>query len=216
MKQRQVQTGAMGLREKHKSDRMNRILDVAHRLFFELGFEAVRAEQIAEQAEVSVGTLYNYFGGKNEILLTLAAIENEQLCDIGSQFSPKMSLTTPEVFCELLDIYFGSEHMLLKRELWRAGFAIAFADTSIEEARRLRQSDRKLRQSVVDLTIELHKAGRLRSDLDCQIFGETLFNNANMLFLEFTWSEKSSYEQLREQIFYMTTTIVSLAMTGEA
>ena len=69
----------MGLRERQKTGRTQRILDAAVVLFTEKGFDQVKAEEIAEQAEVSVGTLYNYFGSKNEILLTLSALENEQI-----------------------------------------------------------------------------------------------------------------------------------------
>ncbi len=202
----------MSLREKHKSERMQRLLDAATRLFLEHGFDAVKAEHIAEVADVSVGTLYNYFGGKNEILLTLTSIENERLAELGAQFEPSAEALVEDNFCTLIGLQFNAQHMVLRRDLWRQAFAFALSAPTTDEARRLRQSDRILRQQIVDLTVALQTQGRLSPDLDCEAFGATLFNNANMLFFEFTWSEKSTYEDLNKVIMDMTRTIAALAL----
>ncbi|GAA4228616.1 AcrR family transcriptional regulator [Sagittula marina] len=206
----------MSLREKHKSERMQRLLDAATCLFLEHGFDAVKAERIAEMADVSVGTLYNYFGGKNEILLTLTSIENERLAELGANFEPSAEASVEDNFCTLVGMHFNAQHMVLQRDLWRQGFAFAFAAPATAEARRLRQSDRVLRQQIIDLTVALQAQGRLSSDLDCEAFGATIFNNANMLFFEFTWSERSTYDDLNKVIMDMTRTIAALALPRNA
>jgi TetR/AcrR family transcriptional regulator, cholesterol catabolism regulator len=48
-----------------------RLMDVALDLFGELGFHQTSVRTIAERAGISVGTLFNYFGGKDELLLHL-------------------------------------------------------------------------------------------------------------------------------------------------
>ena len=58
-----------GLRERQKATRTQRILDEAFELFRSVGYEAARIEDIAAAAELSVGTFYNYFPSKAEILL---------------------------------------------------------------------------------------------------------------------------------------------------
>ena len=50
-----------GLREQHKADRTRRILQAASEMFRDQGYDAVRIEDIAQRAEVSAGTCYNYF-----------------------------------------------------------------------------------------------------------------------------------------------------------
>ena len=50
-----------GLRERQKAKRNRAILEAASTLFKQNGYEAARIEAIAESAEVSVGTLYNYY-----------------------------------------------------------------------------------------------------------------------------------------------------------
>ena len=53
--------------------RRAKFLEVAARLFAELGFEAVTMTMVAEQAEASIGTLYDYFPDKQSLAQTLLA-----------------------------------------------------------------------------------------------------------------------------------------------
>lgn len=59
-------------RSKPKQNRgvetFNAILDAATELFAEKGYEQTTTHQIADKANVSVGALYRYFGGKQPIL----------------------------------------------------------------------------------------------------------------------------------------------------
>lgn len=61
--------GAMteGLRERKKRETRQRISDLATGLFLERGFEAVTIAEIAEVADVSVNTVYNYFPAKEDL-----------------------------------------------------------------------------------------------------------------------------------------------------
>jgi len=201
----------MGLREQKKTKRLQRILDAATTLFVWEGFDDVKAEDIAEMAEVSVGTLYNYFGGKNEILMTLVAIENEALEELGKDFAPDPKASATESITALMNLFFDPKNMKLRRDLWRLGFALSFYDVTSEEARRLRASDRVLTRQVIDLAHRLQSAGKLREDVDCDAFGATLFNNANMMFFEYTRSENLTYEEVNAEIIRMTQAIVNLA-----
>ena len=58
-----------GLRARQKALRHERILEAALALFREAGYDSVRTEDIAAAADVSVGTLYNYFENKGDFLL---------------------------------------------------------------------------------------------------------------------------------------------------
>ena len=52
--------------------RVNRILDVAETMFIEQGYSAATTKAIAAQAEVPIGTLYQFFPDKAAILQALA------------------------------------------------------------------------------------------------------------------------------------------------
>ncbi|MFI0729841.1 TetR/AcrR family transcriptional regulator [Streptomyces sp. NPDC021225] len=59
---------AEGLRERKKRQVKQRISDMATALFLEHGFEAVTIAAVAEVADVSVNTVYNYFPAKEDLL----------------------------------------------------------------------------------------------------------------------------------------------------
>lgn len=58
-----------GLRERKKRQTRQHLSDVATGLFVERGFDAVTIAEIAEAAEVSVNTVYNYFPAKEDLFL---------------------------------------------------------------------------------------------------------------------------------------------------
>lgn len=66
-----------GLRERKKLRTRLEISDVATRLFAKHGFEAVTLAQIADAADVSIKTIFNHFGSKEELYFDRA----EQLRD---------------------------------------------------------------------------------------------------------------------------------------
>ncbi|ARF57444.1 TetR/AcrR family transcriptional regulator [Streptomyces gilvosporeus] len=58
---------AEGLRERKKRQTRQYLSDVATGLFLERGFDAVTIAEIAEAADVSVNTVYNYFPAKEDL-----------------------------------------------------------------------------------------------------------------------------------------------------
>ncbi|NLU74843.1 TetR/AcrR family transcriptional regulator [Streptomyces sp. HNM0575] len=56
-----------GRRERKKRETRQRISDVATGLMLDRGFDAVTVAEIAESADVSVNTVYNYFPSKEDI-----------------------------------------------------------------------------------------------------------------------------------------------------
>jgi AcrR family transcriptional regulator len=64
----------MDLVTKQREERKQRILDVARDLIASRGYEGVTMRDLADESLVSVPTLYNLFGGKQELLF--AAVES--------------------------------------------------------------------------------------------------------------------------------------------
>ncbi|GHA59293.1 TetR family transcriptional regulator [Streptomyces tendae] len=60
---------AEGLRERKKRQTRQYISDVATGLFLERGFEGVTVAEVADAANVSVNTVYNYFPAKEDLFL---------------------------------------------------------------------------------------------------------------------------------------------------
>ncbi|GAA5069696.1 AcrR family transcriptional regulator [Thermocatellispora tengchongensis] len=59
----------LGLRERKKRETRRRIADVAMGLFAAKGFDNVTVAEVARAADVSVNTVFNYFGTKEDLFL---------------------------------------------------------------------------------------------------------------------------------------------------
>lgn len=59
----------MGLRERKKLMRLQRIVAAARKLFVEKGFSSTTIQDIAEEADVGLGTLYLYAKSKEDLLV---------------------------------------------------------------------------------------------------------------------------------------------------
>jgi AcrR family transcriptional regulator len=64
--------GREGRRQRRIARRRREILTAAARVFASKGFAKATTREIADEADVAEGTLYNYFEGKREMLLAMA------------------------------------------------------------------------------------------------------------------------------------------------
>jgi AcrR family transcriptional regulator len=87
------------------------ILEAAARLFAEGGLDAINTNQIAERAGVSIGSLYQYFPGKQAILgelidrhseqtITALAAKLEEFADSGTRSIPAVLREIVEILLE--------------------------------------------------------------------------------------------------------------------
>jgi len=96
----------------------NAILDAAEAVFAERGFHGARIQDIAARARIAVGTLYNHFAHKDDVLSALLEERTEELL---AQLGPRAD--DPGTFRALLEARVG--RMLSYVERHRAFFAIA-------------------------------------------------------------------------------------------
>ena len=96
----------------------NAILDSAETVFAERGFHGARIQDIAERARIAVGTVYNHFAQKDDVLDALLDERTEQMLE---QLRP--SPTDPQHFHARLEARIA--RMLAFVERHRAFFAIA-------------------------------------------------------------------------------------------
>jgi AcrR family transcriptional regulator len=123
-----------GLRQRQKIDRDRRIVEAAARLFREFGFEGVKIETIAEQAGVSVGTIYNYYESKGDVLIAVVSLEVNEVISAGEGVLTHPPARASDAVDALFDIYLRPDPLprhrrrnegsrILPEGLWRrAGF----------------------------------------------------------------------------------------------
>jgi TetR/AcrR family fatty acid metabolism transcriptional regulator len=82
------------------------IREAAVHVFSRKGFHKARAEEIAEEAGVAVGTIYNYFKSKADILLSIFKEEFEDQMRFYEELQ-KSALPVPEQIRRILQAHFS-------------------------------------------------------------------------------------------------------------
>jgi AcrR family transcriptional regulator len=175
-----------GLRAKQKADRSRRIIEAAAALFRVQGYDATRIEDIAARAEVSEGTAYNYFQTKGDLLVAIVSREVEEVLAAGSAVIAAAPADAGEALNALCAIYFDHSLIYLSKEMWRQAMATSITAQDTPFGRRYTELDGLLRDQVCDLLQALRAQGRVRVGVDLAAVGEMVFNNLNMMFIEFT------------------------------
>lgn len=88
-----------------KEDKRERIREAAIRVFAEKGFSEARADEIAQEAGVAVGTIYNYFENKEAILVEIFQAEFTKLREFYERLR-KSSLPVVGKIRRILEEYF--------------------------------------------------------------------------------------------------------------
>lgn len=91
----------MSLREKHKRERRERILDAARRLVRSTGGTDFSMQTLAGEAEVSLVTPYNLFGSKSGVLYALL---NDSLEGLGRVADSELSSKAVDAVLDLAGI----------------------------------------------------------------------------------------------------------------
>lgn len=87
-------------------DREERIRQAAIRVFSREGFHRARMETIAREAGVAVGTIYNYFPSKKDILVSMFETEMEERLAFFEELG-QGGRTIPEQLAALLEQHFS-------------------------------------------------------------------------------------------------------------
>lgn len=147
------------LRERKKEQTRARILEVAERLLGERGLEAATMEEIAAAAEVSVGTLYNYFGSKTLLLLALYEQETAILIARGAPVVAEPGDDGPAAVRRLFGIYLDVLVDQLDRSLLTDALTAGLNQAAL--GGKLMDLDLRLMEQVGQLAMVLQARGLL-------------------------------------------------------
>ncbi|SEN00010.1 transcriptional regulator, TetR family [Palleronia salina] len=189
-----------GLRDRQKADRERRILHAAVTLFRDRGYRAVRLEDLADRADVSVGTVYNYYHAKGDILIATVALEVEEVVAMGQGIVEDPPRGVEAAILALIHQYYDHSLKYLSKEMWRTAMAISIEAPDTPNGRRYADLDDKLRGQVIALIARLRDRGEVRPRIDPVPLGELIFNNLNMAFIEFVKNDAMTLEELRRSI----------------
>jgi AcrR family transcriptional regulator len=92
-------------RQRRKEARPQELLDAALALFVEKGFAATRAEEVAQHAGVSKGTLYLYYPSKEELFKAVVRQNVSSLIAEGQELAAQFEGSSSDLLTALLQAW---------------------------------------------------------------------------------------------------------------
>lgn len=187
-----------GRRERQKREREQRILRAAEQLFARRGYGRTTMADVARRARLAVGTIYNYFPSKPEIVLALLRREAGATLATGEAVRKAPPRDPTAAVLALFDVYLdlvARHDRALLRELLAA--AVAQPDPV---ARAGFELDLRLMDQLRALLSDLREGGRLAGDVDPARAATTLYAVYATWIVMWAAVETLSLERFREEV----------------
>ncbi len=161
-----------GLRERNKLDKINRIRSAALELFQAKGYEATTTKEIAEAADVAIGTVFMYANDKRDLLFlifndALDGVVEHAFSRIDSR--QPLSLQAFEVFSHFYAAF--HQQVLLARLLLRE--LVFFSEG--KQAAQYMENRRRIIAQLQSMTREALASGAINAGGDVERIANTFF-----------------------------------------
>jgi len=163
------------LRERKKEKARSELIECAISLFREKGFTETSIEEIIEKAEISKGTLYNYFPDKEGIL---SAYFQNKIADSGQELGSRLlsAVNISEKLALLMDFLYQT----LRDDRALAGIYIRFRLKELGDLKEFTHSG--LMEGVM---IAMFKAAQENDEIRSDLPPALLARNFHFLFMSF-------------------------------
>ena len=162
----------IGLRERNKIEKLQRITAAARDLFIEKGFDDTTTREIARRAHVGLGTLFLYATDKRDLLFLICTEELEALTDRAFGRVPPDA----KLIDQLIDIfghyyrYFAAQPGLAKYILRELTFFVSGV-----QGQRFQENRHRVISLLVDHIARAKARGLVRQSSDPEIAGWVIF-----------------------------------------
>jgi AcrR family transcriptional regulator len=189
-----------GLRERQKQQRREAILVAALGLFEDQGFAATTVEQIAERTGVSIPTVFNYFGSKQDILL--AVVEQADLRAVtDAQLSMPAFDNAVDAMCHLEALIVRHELEVLPPTIWRELLPLGLLGPTPQTVVPL---NARLVEEIGRLLRELQGRGLLSQAIDVEFVAYFLNDYSSMQFMRLVQQDVPHFEAHGARVRKMT------------
>jgi AcrR family transcriptional regulator len=196
--------GSPPLRSQKKQRRRERIVEAAVEAFNRKGFSATTMQQIAEVADLAVGTLYNYFPSKNDLLVGIIEGQMEEIRRIDVRELVRRLQNAgsgSEVASWILSTVIRKSFVLSKQN-WREVFGAMVASRS--ELDRMVELDFEAIGLLAVLLRNMQKRGLVRKNLSADAAAMNLYSVAVVQFMAYAFvagvGEEDLVMNLQQQI----------------
>ena len=190
----------MSLRAAKKIRARRAILDAAHDLFVIKDYGQTTMEEVAAQAEVAVGTLYNYFPSKSDLLLALIDESDEKYIQAGRRMVEQPQDDPARALADIMVL--ATEHCLRQvgKSIWCQVSATSLTNADSSFGVQYALTTRRHEELVVAMMRELQKRGTIRRDIDETMASHYLFSTKSKLFLNFIASSTMQIDEHRKEV----------------
>jgi AcrR family transcriptional regulator len=189
---------AKGLREKHRIQRTEQVLDAADTLFRDRGYEETKIEEIAEMASVASATVYNYFKNKPNLLMEIALRHIQAAVPERRKFIENLPDDAIEGIIEFEKLLADQAVRHLTPECWRVVMSAQFVDTEGVAHRTAKRLDLIIRRQYAALLGEYQRRGRIRPDVDTTVLCDILIGIGNAALARLITTPSMNVETMRE------------------
>lgn len=174
----------MGLRERQKLQRSERILTAAAELFNERGYDQVTIEEIALRAEVSPATVHNYYETKGKLLLEIVKRGDQAIFEYGAELAKNPAADARRVLNDLLEM--TSRHSLayLDHKVWRHAIAISITREDVYYGTEFAEVHNRFVSMFEAVVLALRERCALPRLANATILGSLLYKVQHALFIE--------------------------------
>lgn len=193
---------AVGLRERGKQRRRHLIKEAARSVFYELGYQDATTREIAERAEVSLGTLFAYAPTKSELLLMI--VNDDLEAERGNEFDDALTETplieTLMRFSQKNFMYWGKHPEIARQARREISSVLSKGKVSGPEAVRFAANKNRLQASLAQLIERKRAAGSIQTKADIQVIVDMWWCICNQQIHTWLADEKPSVSKGMKEI----------------
>jgi AcrR family transcriptional regulator len=163
-----------GLRDQQKQKRRDAIMAVSARLFGKQGYAATSMEEIAAAAELSVGTLYNYFKSKGDITLALYRADLDLVRQASETVIQEPPADPVKAIIRLMEADLNTTPDYLDGNAWQELMAAAFTSPTSMMAAEWEGGDLMRVDLFHRLLVSLQQHRHIAAEADIRSVAEVL------------------------------------------
>lgn len=186
------------LREKKKQRRHERIMDVALDAFNSKGILNTTMLEIADRAELAVGTLYNYFPSKNALLIGIMEQKMRASWEIDVQQIVDLYHTEndPGAVVKWLVLEVVRKILVLTKQNWQEMLSALFSSSSRAELDQGIGLDMEAVGKLERTLHHLQRRGLIRNDARSYAMAIHLYSLISFQFLTYVFLPQMAEEDL--------------------
>lgn len=188
-----------GLRDRKKEALRHQIIQAAARLIAERGLDATTMEDVAAAADVSVATVYNYFGTKTALVVAGVEDDANRILEEGQAVLARPGRDAKRAVKKLVGIYVA--HLTSwDRHLLSEVIGAMFRPGADDMAAQLIQLDERSVDQLAQLIGHFQEKGRVARGVDSQEAALLLYSPVLTLILMWLSLDDFPIDELNAQI----------------